>query len=173
MPSSPKFVNVALALACGALLVVGSSTARAASDSSSAKTAKSGKTAAARSHKTHKKVHKTRKASWKRHGQKGIESARVREIQEALIRENYLSGQPTGLWDSRSKSAMTRYQADNGWQSKVVPDSRALIKLGLGPDHADLINPDTAAVLQPGGGAERPMPAQQTSQSRVGPSSKQ
>lgn len=30
---------------------------------------------------------------------------------------------------------MARYQADHGWQSKVTPDSRALIKLGLGPSH--------------------------------------
>jgi hypothetical protein len=28
---------------------------------------------------------------------------------------------------------MTKVQADNGWQTKLVPDSRALIKLGLGP----------------------------------------
>lgn len=84
-----------------------------------------------------------------------MDSERVREIQSALIREKYLSGEPSGVWDQRSKEAMTHYQADNGWQSKVTPDSRALIKLGLGPDHADLINPDTAAVLQPGGGAEK------------------
>jgi hypothetical protein len=29
---------------------------------------------------------------------------------------------------------MSRLQADNGWQTKLVPDSRALIKLGLGPN---------------------------------------
>ncbi len=28
---------------------------------------------------------------------------------------------------------MVKYQTDNGWQSKITPDSRALIKLGLGP----------------------------------------
>jgi hypothetical protein len=28
---------------------------------------------------------------------------------------------------------MTKVQSDNGWQTKLVPDSRALIKLGLGP----------------------------------------
>jgi hypothetical protein len=36
-------------------------------------------------------------------------------------------------------------QSDNGWQTKVVPDSRALIKLGLGPKHANLTNPEAAA----------------------------
>jgi hypothetical protein len=28
---------------------------------------------------------------------------------------------------------MQKLQAENGWQSKITPDSRALIKLGLGP----------------------------------------
>jgi hypothetical protein len=27
---------------------------------------------------------------------------------------------------------MEKLQADNGWQTKLVPDSRAIIKLGLG-----------------------------------------
>jgi peptidoglycan hydrolase-like protein with peptidoglycan-binding domain len=88
---------------------------------------------------------------------------RVREIQSALIREKYMDGEPNGVWDSRSKAAMQKFQADQGWQSKVVPDSRALIKLGLGPDHANLLNPETAAVQSvPGGGqrANLPIPEQ-------------
>jgi GTP-dependent phosphoenolpyruvate carboxykinase len=85
-----------------------------------------------------------------------MDKERVREIQAALVREKYMQGQPTGVWDQRSKDAMSKYQAANGWQSKVVPDSRAIIKLGLGPDHADLINPDTAATgIIPGGGTVR------------------
>ena len=83
-----------------------------------------------------------RKASWKRHGQQQIQGERAREIQEALIREHYLDGQPNGVWDARSNAAMRRYQAAQGWQSKVVPDSRALIKLGLGPSHENDLNPD-------------------------------
>ena len=62
---------------------------------------------------------------------------RVRAIQEALIREKYLSGEPTGTWDARTEEAMSRYQNANGWQSKVTPDSRALIKLGLGPNYSE------------------------------------
>ena len=81
-----------------------------------------------------------------RHGQQAIDSGRAREIQTALIREHYLNGQPTGAWDTRTKEAMAKYQADNGWQTKKVPDSRAIIKLGLGPSHADLLNPNTAAI---------------------------
>lgn len=86
--------------------------------------------------------------------QQAMEAKRVREIQAALIREDYLKGRANGVWDQRSQDAMTRFQSDNRWQSKVVPDSRALIKLGLGPDHAGLINPDTAAFsFIPGGGS--------------------
>jgi hypothetical protein len=39
---------------------------------------------------------------------------------------------------------MTRYQADHGWQTKTLPDSRALIQLGLGPDHKNAINAEAA-----------------------------
>jgi hypothetical protein len=91
--------------------------------------------------------------NWRKRGQQTMGPERVREIQSALIRESYLRGRAHGVWDQRSKDAMARFQSDNRWQSKVVPDSRALIRLGLGPDHAGLINPDTAAVtFIPGGG---------------------
>jgi len=77
-------------------------------------------------------------------GQQAIDSPRAREIQSALIREHYLQGQPTGTWDSASQAAMQRYQADHGWQSKTTPDARALIRLGLGPSHDHLLNPESA-----------------------------
>ena len=90
---------------------------------------------------------RTRKGAWKHHGQQRIDATRAREIQEALIREKYLDGQPSGQWDARTEAAMAKYQADNGWQSKVTPDSRALIKLGLGPNHqSDLQTPTSDAV---------------------------
>jgi hypothetical protein len=94
--------------------------------------------------KTSKKHRRSRKGAWKRHGQQKIDAARATQIQQALIREKYLDGTPSGTWDARTDAAMARYQADNGWQSKVTPDSRALIKLGLGPNHqSDLQNLDT------------------------------
>jgi hypothetical protein len=80
----------------------------------------------------------------KKHGQQAIDSARAREIQEALIRQHYMQGEPSGTWDSTTQSAMQRYQADQGWQSKTTPDSRALIKLGLGPSPDHLLNPESA-----------------------------
>ena len=66
-------------------------------------------------------------------GQRGIEPERAREIQDALIREHYLPGPASGQWDPTTEAAMQKFQADHGWQTKLTPDSRALIKLGLGP----------------------------------------
>ena len=80
---------------------------------------------------------KSRKGAWKHHGQQQIQPERASAIQQALIREKYLSGEANGQWDARTQAAMARYQSDNGWQSKITPDSRALIKLGLGPNYSD------------------------------------
>lgn len=63
----------------------------------------------------------------------GMPSERAMEIQTALIQKGYLVGEPTGIWDASSIAAMQKLQGDNGWQTKITPDSRALIKLGLGP----------------------------------------
>jgi peptidoglycan hydrolase-like protein with peptidoglycan-binding domain len=102
--------------------------------------------------------HLRKVATWKRHGQQQISSDRTREIQEALIREHYLDGQPNGVWDDRTATAMRKFQADQGWQSKVVPDSRAIIKLGLGPSHENDLNPDLMgkSAFTPGSPAELP-----------------
>lgn len=102
--------------------------------------------------------HHKRKASWKKKGQQSINSERATQIQQALIRENYLTGEPTGSWDARTQAALVKYQADNGWQSKVVPDSRALIKLGLGPNYSsELLNapPKTSSAGVPSTTASR------------------
>jgi hypothetical protein len=69
-------------------------------------------------------------------GQRGIDPDRAREIQTALIRQKYMTGAPSGQWDAQTEAAMQKYQADHGWQTKLTPDSRALISLGLGPEHA-------------------------------------
>jgi peptidoglycan hydrolase-like protein with peptidoglycan-binding domain len=102
----------------------------------------------------HSRHGRAKKASWRHRGQQGIDSTRCREIQEALIKANYLGGGADGNFDARTKAALVKYQADNGWQTKVVPDSRALIKLGLGPSHENLLNPDTAALTPVFAGSE-------------------
>jgi len=91
----------------------------------------------------------SRKKSTKMRGQQKIDSERAQAIQEALIREHYLSGDASGTWNQASEDAMRKYQADHGWQSKTVPDSRALIKLGLGPSKDHLLNPQSAMTTIP------------------------
>ena len=100
----------------------------------------------AKSKSVKSKSKKKSKKAWQAKGQKTITSDRTREIQEALIREHYLSGEASGSMDNATKQALIKLQQENGWQTKVVPDSRALIKLGLGPSQSNLLNPDTAAV---------------------------
>jgi hypothetical protein len=93
--------------------------------------------------------HSARKVKGHKRGQAAIDNQRAQEIQQALVREHYLNGEPTGTWDSSTQEAMRRYQADQGWQTKQVPDSRALIRLGLGPDHGHLLNPESAMTTSP------------------------
>jgi peptidoglycan hydrolase-like protein with peptidoglycan-binding domain len=99
----------------------------------------------------HKAPSAGHRAKSKKHprGQAAIDNQRASQIQEALVREHYLSGKPSGTWDSSTQEAMRRYQSDHGWQNKTVPDSRALISLGLGPDHEHLLNPETAMTTEP------------------------
>ncbi len=92
--------------------------------------------------------HKSAK-SHKTHGQQAIESGRATEIQQALIREHYLSGEPTGKWDAATTAAMQKFQGDQGWQTKLMPDSRALKKLGLGPDYSGAINAKGSSFAAP------------------------
>jgi hypothetical protein len=79
---------------------------------------------------------KSKKKAHVIHGQRTIDSDRASEIQNALIRQKYLTGSPSGQWDAQTQAAMQQYQSDHGWQTKLMPDSRALISLGLGPNHA-------------------------------------
>lgn len=131
----------------------GRTTTRAASahrtKATTASAASSGGKTAGRS-----KVRLVEAKAKKPRGQQAIDAERAREIQEALIREKYLSGEPTGTWDAETRQAMTRYQNDHGWQTRVTPDSRALIKLGLGPNHAGLINPNSISESIPNGARE-------------------
>jgi peptidoglycan hydrolase-like protein with peptidoglycan-binding domain len=98
---------------------------------------------------SHGKHHARKKASPKLHGQQGIDPARVTEIQQALIRVHYLTGEATGKWDESTKAAMQKYQADQGWQTKLMPDARALKKLGLGPDYSNAINAKNSSFAPP------------------------
>lgn len=82
-------------------------------------------------------------------GQQSIAPDRVTEIQQALIREHYLSGESNGNWDTATIAAMQKYQADQGWQTRLAPDARALKKLGLGPDYSGAINAKDSSFAAP------------------------
>jgi hypothetical protein len=49
---------------------------------------------------------------------------------------------------------MQKFQSDNGWQTKLIPDSRAIIKLGLGPaqDSTQSTSPTAASGTTPSSG---------------------
>jgi hypothetical protein len=140
----------------------GDSTAKkpATTTTSHKSTAKSSSTGAAKSATTHTASgkHSSHKKSAKTRGQQKIDSERAQAIQEALIREHYMTGEATGTWNEASEEAMRRYQADHGWQSKTVPDSRALIKLGLGPSKDHLLNPESAMTTGPDAPRAEPLP---------------
>ncbi|HUN86203.1 MAG TPA: peptidoglycan-binding domain-containing protein [Terracidiphilus sp.] len=104
-------------------------------------------TASVHSHRLHH--HRAARRAHRVRGQQTIDPERATQIQEALIRAHYLSGEPSGKWDAETQAAMQKYQADQGWQTKLMPDSRALKKLGLGPDYSDAINAKSATFSPP------------------------
>src|ERR1700692_3524661 len=80
-----------------------------------------------------KLFNKRSKSATKPAAQRGIDDSRATQIQTSLIKSGYLSGEASGHWDAGTEAAMQKFQSDNGWQTKLIPDSRAIIKLGLGP----------------------------------------
>jgi peptidoglycan hydrolase-like protein with peptidoglycan-binding domain len=83
-------------------------------------------------------------------GQRTIDDARATQIQTSLIKSGYLSGEASGHWDPETQSAMQKFQADNGWQTKLIPDSRAIIKLGLGPEQSSKVSTGTSTMTVSG-----------------------
>jgi peptidoglycan hydrolase-like protein with peptidoglycan-binding domain len=107
-----------------------------------------------RSHRLSQSRHRARRPR----GQQAIQPERVTQIQQALIREHYLTGDASGKWDSATIAAMQKYQSDHGWQTKITPDSRALMKLGLGPDYSNAINASGSSFAQPASGPSTSAP---------------
>jgi peptidoglycan hydrolase-like protein with peptidoglycan-binding domain len=134
-------------LACASLLIPSLAAAKTTKKAASQPSRPLARASKGRVPRSSSKSSNKKNQAW-RNRQKSMDNLRVREIQSALVRDGYLNGEPTGVWDTRSKAAMVKYQQDNGWQSKRVPDSRALIKLGLGADHSNLLNPATASIGQ-------------------------
>jgi hypothetical protein len=100
-------------------------------------------------HRSHRQNLAARGKAHHARGQQSIEPERVTQIQQALIREHYLTGDATGTWDATTVAAMQKYQSDQGWQTKLMPDSRALKKLGLGPDYSGALNAKNSSFSEP------------------------
>src|SRR5437660_1743684 len=137
-----------------------------AHSASAAHPAPKSKSAHSRTTSTRTSSHKGKRAK-KVKGQQKIDSERTNQIQEALIRQHYMTGEATRKWDATTEDALRRFQADNGWQNKTVPDSRALIKLGLGPSHDHLLNHESAMTTS----ADAPQSTPASVPASTGPSS--
>lgn len=160
MTNGTKLCKAATGAVCALLLTCLIVPAPSAAQDSNSSTPKaSQKTKASSS----KKRSSRKKKSSRVRGQEKIDAERAQQIQQALIRAHYLNGEASGTWNQASEDAMRKYQADHGWQSKTVPDSRALISLGLGPSKDHLLNPESAMTTVPS--APKSEPGAPTSQS--------
>jgi hypothetical protein len=62
-----------------------------------------------------------------------IQPARVKEIQEALVKAGFLHDKPDGVWGSSTREAMKQFQKQNGFTPTGLPEAKPLMLLGLGP----------------------------------------
>lgn len=97
------------------------------------------------SYKTKTTVHKRRRRRRRHHVTlpKGPSAARTEQIQSALGRGGYYSGDPTGKWDSNTEESLRRFQSANGLPPTGKLDSLSLQKMGLGSDVAGVSAPRT------------------------------
>jgi len=95
-----------------------------------------GKTVASSSKSKSSKGKKAPPAATWRTRQQNPTPDRYKEIQQALMDKGYLKGEPSGVWDADSVSALARFQADQ----KITPTGKinapSLIGLGLGAKSA-------------------------------------
>jgi hypothetical protein len=61
----------------------------------------------------------------------GIPTERVTEIQKALIKLGYLSGDPSGQYDDDTVQAMKQFQTANQLTATGLPSAHALKRLGV------------------------------------------
>lgn len=68
-------------------------------------------------------------------------SDRISDIQTALSRGGYYSGDPSGKWDADTVDAVQKFQSSNGLDMTGKLDALTLQKLGLGSDVAGVSAP--------------------------------
>ena len=89
-------------------------------------------------------THKRRRRRTRRHHvtlPKQPSPSRTEEIQSALGRGGFYSGNPNGKWDGGTQEALRRFQTANGLPPTGKLDALSLQKLGLGSDVAGLSAP--------------------------------
>jgi peptidoglycan hydrolase-like protein with peptidoglycan-binding domain len=74
---------------------------------------------------------------------------RVVEIQNALAREGFYSGKPSGRWDVATSKAMKEFQTSKGLTSTGKLGAQSLQKLGMGSEIAGLAAPLPQANARP------------------------
>jgi peptidoglycan hydrolase-like protein with peptidoglycan-binding domain len=75
--------------------------------------------------------------------------ARIVEIQEALAREGFYAGKPSGRWDAKTSQAMRNFQTSQGLTATGKLGAQSLQKLGLGSEVAGLAAPLSLADTRP------------------------
>lgn len=96
------------------------------------------------SYKTSTATHRRRSHRRRRHHvtlPKQPAADRTEEIQSALERGGFYSGNPNGKWDGGTQEALRRFQTANGLPPTGKLDALSLQKLGLGSDVAGLSAP--------------------------------
>lgn len=72
---------------------------------------------------------------------KGPAPERITQIQSALARGGYYTGDPTGKWDAGTVAAVQKFQSANNIDASGKLDAPTLQKLGLGSDIAGVAAP--------------------------------
>ncbi len=98
------------------------------------------------SYKTKTTTHRRRRR-WRHHVilPKRPSVARAEQIQEALERGGYYSGNPNGKWDVSTQASLRRFQEANGLPPTGKLDALTLQKMGLGSDVAGVSAPRPTA----------------------------
>jgi len=60
-----------------------------------------------------------------------LSEAEIREVQLVLIERHLLTGRPTGIFDARTRTALTKFQRSQGLQVSGSIDTRTVSALGL------------------------------------------
>ncbi len=134
------------ALVVALLLGAGPPSARSAQSQSVPPHSAAPPTAASSGQPRAKKKKKSARAARR---QLAPDPARIREIQQALAREGFYEGDPTGKWDPQTVSAMKGFQQAKGLPPTGKIEALSLQKLGLGSATAGLAPPEPKTPPEP------------------------